>query len=383
MFSDAVRDEWDKCQVLHGESVGAIAAQSIGERATQCTLNTFHFAGVSSKNVTLGLPRLEELLNLTKHVKTPLTTFVVGTREESACVVARVKRVCLKVVRGPVQPGDAAALASFWAFPDTGVYAGTPERWQLNMDVDVDVDVDIHVLTHMLRRRGMDVAYPDPLDRSGNMFLHVWYRMNRMNHSVPPLLEWGVRGADWCKHVGDTIETSTTDLHALLDHVSVETARTLYTNDVHVMYRTYGIEAARATILREVRKILAHYGIDLNVRHLLLLSDWMTQNGALTPMTRHGLKKSDQQQPLKQASFEEVVGVFLRAAVQESVDTVDSVSACILTGKPAAMGSNLVHVRSAPVPEPEPDMEVEDLFGDWVATAAPPWLCQSPDWAPE
>jgi hypothetical protein len=62
---------------------------------------------------------------------------------------------------------------------------------------------------------------------------------------------------------------------------------------------------------------------------------------------------------------------------------VDSVSACILTGKPAAMGSNLVHVRSAPVPEPEPDMEVEDLFGDWVATAAPPWLCQSPDWAPE
>ena len=379
LFCDAVRDEWDKCQVLHGESVGAIAAQSIGERATQCTLNTFHFAGVSSKNVTLGLPRLEELLNLTKHVKTPLTTFAAGTWEESACVVARVKRVSLKVVRGPVQPGDAAALASFWAFPDPGVYAGTPERWV------VDGEVDIHVLTHRLRCRGMDVAYPDPLESP--LFLHVWAPVEPEPEPEPepelePELEWGVSGAEWCKHVDDTIETSTTDLHALLDHVSMETARTLYTNDVHVMYRTYGIEAARATILREVRKILAHYGIDINVRHLLLLSDWMTQNGALTPMTRHGLKKSDQQQPLKQASFEEVVGVFLRAAVQESVDTVDSVSACILTGKPAAMGSNMVHVKSAPVPEPEPDMEVEDLFGDWVATAAPPWL-QSPDWAPE
>ena len=43
--------------VFPGEMVGALAAQSIGEPATQMTLNTFHFAGVSSKNVTLGVPR--------------------------------------------------------------------------------------------------------------------------------------------------------------------------------------------------------------------------------------------------------------------------------------------------------------------------------------
>ena len=47
--------------------VGALAAQSIGEPATQMTLNTFHFAGVSAKsNVTRGIPRLRELLHLTK-----------------------------------------------------------------------------------------------------------------------------------------------------------------------------------------------------------------------------------------------------------------------------------------------------------------------------
>jgi len=54
-----------------GESVGAMAAQSIGEPATQMTLNTFHFAGVSSKNVTLGVPRLKEILNLSRKIKTP------------------------------------------------------------------------------------------------------------------------------------------------------------------------------------------------------------------------------------------------------------------------------------------------------------------------
>lgn len=57
-----------------GEMVGSIAAQSIGEPATQMTLNTFHFAGVSSKNVTLGVPRLKEIINVAKTLKTPSMT---------------------------------------------------------------------------------------------------------------------------------------------------------------------------------------------------------------------------------------------------------------------------------------------------------------------
>ena len=54
--------------------VGALAAQSLGEPATQMTLNTFHYAGVSAKNVTLGVPRLEEILNMTKNPHTPSMT---------------------------------------------------------------------------------------------------------------------------------------------------------------------------------------------------------------------------------------------------------------------------------------------------------------------
>ena len=55
--------------------VGAIAAQSIGEPATQMTLNTFHFAGVGSKsNVTRGVPRLKELLHISKNIKQPSIT---------------------------------------------------------------------------------------------------------------------------------------------------------------------------------------------------------------------------------------------------------------------------------------------------------------------
>lgn len=72
-------------QVHPGEMVGALAAQSLGEPATQMTLNTFHYAGVSAKNVTLGVPRLKELINISKRPKTPsLTVFLLGQAARDA-----------------------------------------------------------------------------------------------------------------------------------------------------------------------------------------------------------------------------------------------------------------------------------------------------------
>ena len=62
-----------------GEMIGTVAAQSIGEPTTQMTLNTFHFAGVSAKNVTLGVPRLTEIINIAKNIKTPsLSVYLTG-----------------------------------------------------------------------------------------------------------------------------------------------------------------------------------------------------------------------------------------------------------------------------------------------------------------
>ena len=65
--------------------VGALAAQSLGEPATQMTLNTFHYAGVSAKNVTLGVPRLKEIINVSKKPRTPsLTVFLTGAAAKDA-----------------------------------------------------------------------------------------------------------------------------------------------------------------------------------------------------------------------------------------------------------------------------------------------------------
>ncbi|KAL8559172.1 DNA-directed RNA polymerase II subunit RPB1 [Nucella lapillus] len=69
-----IETRFQQAQVQPGEMVGALAAQSLGEPATQMTLNTFHHAGVSAKNVTLGVPRLQEILNVVRNPCTPCMT---------------------------------------------------------------------------------------------------------------------------------------------------------------------------------------------------------------------------------------------------------------------------------------------------------------------
>ncbi len=74
-----IETRFQQAKTQPGEMVGPLAAQSIGEPATQMTLNTFHHAGVSAKNVTLGVPRLKEIINVSKNPKTPsLIVYLIG-----------------------------------------------------------------------------------------------------------------------------------------------------------------------------------------------------------------------------------------------------------------------------------------------------------------
>ena len=98
-----IESKFNQANSTPGEMVGAMAAQSIGEPATQMTLNTFHFAGVSSKNVTLGVPRLKEIINISKRPKAPsLTVFLTGSAARDAVkakvVLCRLEHTTLRKV---------------------------------------------------------------------------------------------------------------------------------------------------------------------------------------------------------------------------------------------------------------------------------------------
>jgi DNA-directed RNA polymerase II subunit RPB1 len=85
-----IETRFHHAKVSPGEMAGVLAAQSIGEPATQMTLNTFHYAGVSAKNATLGVPRLKEIINVAKTVKTPGLTIYLQNHVSGDADVAKV-----------------------------------------------------------------------------------------------------------------------------------------------------------------------------------------------------------------------------------------------------------------------------------------------------
>lgn len=119
LSSDRLKDllylKWQRSLCDPGEAVGLLAAQSIGEPSTQMTLNTFHFAGRGEMNVTLGIPRLREILMVASaNIKTPMMSVpVLGTKKAHKKVKQLKKqltRVCLAEVLQKVELEESLHL---------------------------------------------------------------------------------------------------------------------------------------------------------------------------------------------------------------------------------------------------------------------------------
>nr|KAF6430073.1 RNA polymerase I subunit A [Molossus molossus] len=106
--------KWQRSLCDPGEAVGLLAAQSIGEPSTQMTLNTFHFAGRGEMNVTLGIPRLREILMVASaNIKTPMMSVPVLNTRKALKRVKSLKRQLTRVCLGEVlQKIDVQE--SFW-----------------------------------------------------------------------------------------------------------------------------------------------------------------------------------------------------------------------------------------------------------------------------
>ncbi|XP_061446852.1 DNA-directed RNA polymerase I subunit RPA1 [Rhineura floridana] len=114
-LKDLLHLKWQQSLCDPGEAVGLLAAQSIGEPSTQMTLNTFHFAGRGEMNVTLGIPRLREILMVaTANIKTPMMSVpVLNTKKAHRRVKGlkkKLTRVCLGEVLQKVDIGEALCL---------------------------------------------------------------------------------------------------------------------------------------------------------------------------------------------------------------------------------------------------------------------------------
>jgi len=129
-----------------------------------------------------------------------------------------------------------------------------------------------------------------------------------------------------------------------LDIEGVDASRTTC-NNIHEIHRNLGIEAAREAIIEETNNTLAEQGLDdVNVRHLMLVADMMTNRGEVESIGRHGISGS-KDSVLARAAFEVTVNHLLNAAIHGEIDDLDGVTENVIVGKPIKLGTGDVDLR--------------------------------------
>ncbi|KAH8682457.1 hypothetical protein BX600DRAFT_374449 [Xylariales sp. PMI_506] len=393
-----LQSRWSRALVHPGEMVGVLAAQSIGEPATQMTLNTFHFTGVSSKNVTLGVPRLKEILNVAKNIKTPSMMVYLAKdghdKEMAKKLRSTVEHTNLRAVTAMVEIYYDPDIQSTTIAEDTDIvdsyfmiFDESPEtlsrqsRWILRITLDRQKMLDKNLVVEDVAQRlkedyTNDLAVihsdnnadqqvirirniPDP--KMGEDSIEEDVMLKKLaEHLLNTLTLRGVKGIEKAflnqgsKVAVDKagaliqkkdspiceewyLDTQGTALREVLAVDGVDVQRTS-SNDLWQIVEVFGIEAARGALLGELRRVLAFDGSYVNERHLALLVDVMTYRGSIAAVTRHGINRADTG-VLMRCSFEETVEILLEAAATGELDDCRGISENVMLGQLAPMGT--------------------------------------------
>ena len=337
-----INEKLEVSKVLSGETVGSLAAQSVGEYVTQMTLNTFHNTGNSAMNVTLGIPRLTELIDCVKKIQTPISSFYCQNPEIKLKMQLMKLEDLVDYYKITDEP-DESEVESFFLFPDSDFKESSLKK-TLVLYLREWYDVE-SVKKCLQTQKNLSIAYtegPYPIFHVRQIKKEKKKSLNYLYEQV--LREKIVRGIDKASVVEVLeedgrykVQTSLTDLRQIWALGIAQNA--VETNDVNSIYEILGIEAARKKLIDEINNILAFYGLYVNARHILLVVDWMSYTGHLVPLTRHGIKEVDQS-VIKKATFEEIINVFNQAAMLNETDDLRGMSERILVGAAPFIGPN-------------------------------------------
>jgi DNA-directed RNA polymerase subunit A" len=326
------------------DPVGTVSAQSIGEPGTQMTMNTFHYAGVAEMDVTQGLPRLIELVDARKTPDTPIMTVYLEdeyaeNREKAHEVVWNIEATKILAL-GDISTNVADMIVSINLNEDT-----LEERMITPDEVSSIIEDSLGVKT---TQQGSVIEFgPDQPS----------YR--RLLQLVEELREIVFKGIEEISRVvirresldeGEefVLYTEGSAFADALEIEGVDASRTTC-NNIHEIYRTLGVEAARESIIEETMDTLEEQGLDdVNVRHLMLVADMMTNRGTIESIGRHGISGS-KESVLARAAFEVTVNHLLDAAIHGEIDDLNGVIENVIVGKPIKLGTGDVNLRMGSV----------------------------------
>ncbi|MDD2254205.1 MULTISPECIES: DNA-directed RNA polymerase subunit A'' [unclassified Methanoculleus] len=343
-----VFSEYKKSRIEPCEAVGVVAAQSIGEPGTQMTMRTFHYAGVAEINVTLGLPRLIEIMDARREPSTP--TMAIYLQDDWAFNRDRAREVSWQIEAAPLHEfGDITidmenmqVLVLLNKSVCDRRKIGVEEIFEVGprkirekrhfRDFDVEGDVKKVSLTFTPKNR----------ESYQNLFQLAEHVRNVIVQGIDDIERVVAR-----KEGGEYIlYTEGSNLKDVFEVEGVDTSRTR-SNNISEIADVLGIEAGRDAIIREALSTLNEQGIGVDVRHIMLVADMMCMDGEVKQIGRHGIA-GEKESVLSRAAFEVTVNHLLDAAIANEVDELNGVTENVIVGQPIQLGTGDVKLIAKP-----------------------------------
>ncbi|OPY19963.1 MAG: DNA-directed RNA polymerase subunit A'' [Methanomethylovorans sp. PtaU1.Bin093] len=334
---EKVKESYEYAKVEPCEAVGVVSAQSIGEPGTQMTMRTFHYAGVAEINVTLGLPRLIEIVDARKEPSTP--TMTIAVLEEYAQDRDKARKLAWEIEATHIdQLADVTTDAL-----NMQLIIDLHEKTLMYRNITVD-----EIIEKLTDKLDIQVRLSENIDNQLIVKLkEPSYRdLLQMRKNIDTITLKGIEGIKRVVIRKDGNEymlyTEGSQLKKVLEVEGVDISRT-YTNNIGEIYDVFGIEAARNAIIKEATSTLGEQGLTVDIRHIMLVSDIMCCDGEVKQIGRHGIS-GEKASVFARAAFEVTVNHLLDAGMRGDVDELNGVTENIIVGQPIKLGTGDVHL---------------------------------------
>jgi DNA-directed RNA polymerase subunit A" len=345
---EAVIGEYERTRIEACEAVGIVAAQSIGEPGTQMTMRTFHYAGVAEINVTLGLPRLIEIMDARKEPSTP--TMTIYLRPEFRGNRDRAREISWQIEAAPLHEfADITtdmenmqvvvqliiAQCEKRKISPAAIMENAPKKIRERRHYrDFEHEVD--------EGKALIRFFPKDTESYQNLFQLADHVRNVIVQGITDIVRVVVRkeGEEY------VLYTEGSNLKDVFEVEGVDISRTR-SNNISETADILGIEAARNAIIHEALSTLNEQGIHVDVRHIMLVADMMCMDGEVKQIGRHGIA-GEKESVLSRAAFEVTVNHLLDAAIANEVDELNGVTENIIVGQPIQLGTGDVKLIAKP-----------------------------------
>ncbi|MGC9072154.1 MAG: DNA-directed RNA polymerase subunit A'' [Acidilobus sp.] len=334
-----------------GEPVGVIAAQSIGEPGTQMTLRTFHYAGLMEFDVTLGLPRLIEIVDARHEPSTPLMKIYL--EEKYAGDLEKAKEIARSIEYTTIS--NVTSEISYSLGERAFIIRLDPEMME---DRGVTREMVIESLEKLRLgevSQGED-EWSVALEVSESALPdESLFDLKSYEEIVNKVKKGYVKGIKGIKRT--IIQERTDEKTGKKEYVIVAEGSNLAevmrvdgvdatrveTNNIHEVAEVLGVEAARNTIIKEIMDVLQNSGLDVDVRHVMLVADIMTWTGKVRQIGRLGVV-GEKPSVIARAAFEVTVNQLYDAAVRGEIEGFAGVTESIVAGLPPRVGTGMIVV---------------------------------------